>query len=63
MKQDLLKGLTDEQIAKVKACKNAEEVLALAKSEGVELTSEQLETVNGGSCSDSSKPRIKKYER
>ena len=55
MKQDLLKGLTDEQIAKVKACKNAEEVLALAKSEGIELTSEQLETVSGGGCFSSMK--------
>ena len=62
MKEELLKGLTEEQIEKVKACKNAEEVLALAKAEGVELTSEQLETVNGGSCSNSSKPRHKKYD-
>ena len=31
MRKELLKGLTEEQIAKVKACKNNEEVLALAK--------------------------------
>ena len=48
MKNDLLKGLTDEQIAKVKACKNAEEILALAKQEGIELTDEQLQSVSGG---------------
>ena len=30
MKEDLLKGLTEEQIAKVKACKNSDELLALA---------------------------------
>ena len=48
MKNELLKGLTEEQIAKVKACKNSEELLALAKTEGVELTNEQLETINGG---------------
>ena len=40
MREDLLKGLTDEQIAKVKACKNQEEVLKLAKEQGIELTSE-----------------------
>ena len=48
MKEELLKGLSEEQIAKVKACQNAEEILALAKEEGVELTSEQLEAVSGG---------------
>ena len=52
MKQELLKGLTEEQIAKVKACKNHEELLALAKAEGIELTEEQLQTVaGGGACS------------
>ena len=48
MKKELLKGLTEEQIAKVKACDNASDLLALAKDEGVELTPEQLEAVNGG---------------
>ena len=47
MKQELLKGLTDEQIAKVKACKNSEEILALEKEENIELSEEQLETVSG----------------
>ena len=48
MKEELLKGLSDEQIAKIKACKNQNEVLTLAKEEGIELTEEQLEAVNGG---------------
>jgi bacteriocin-like protein len=48
MKQELLKGLTEEQVAKVKACKNSDELLALAKQEGVELTDEQLQTISGG---------------
>ena len=48
MKEELLKGLTDEQIAKVKACKNQEEVLKVAAEEGIELTDEQLEAVSGG---------------
>lgn len=48
MKKELLKGLTEEQIAKVKACKSHEELLALAKEEGIELTEEQLSTISGG---------------
>jgi transposase-like protein len=50
MREELLKGLTEEQIKKVEACKNASEILALAKTEGVELNDEQLEAVNGGNC-------------
>ena len=48
MKEELLKGLSEEQIAKVEACKNQEELLALAKQEGIELTEEQLSAVSGG---------------
>lgn len=48
MREELLKGLTKEQIEKVKACKSADEIIALAKAEGVELTPEQLEAVSGG---------------
>ena len=47
-KEELLKGLSEKQIAKAKACKNSEELLALAKEEGIELTDEQLEAVSGG---------------
>ena len=56
MKKDLLIGLTDEQIARVKACKNPEEMLKLAKAEGIELTDEQLEAVSGGWCSKTTEP-------
>ncbi len=52
VKKDLLKGLNEEQIAKVRACNNTDEILALAKQEDLELTSEQLEAVNGGACSN-----------
>ena len=48
MKEELLKGLSEEQIAKVKACKNQEELLKMAQEEGIELTDEQLEAVSGG---------------
>ena len=55
MKQELLKRLSEEQIAKARACKNSEELLELAKVEGVELTSEQIEAVSGGGCLSSMK--------
>ena len=50
MKEELLKGLNEEQIAKVKACKNSKELLAMAEQEGIELTEEQLTAVSGGGC-------------
>lgn len=53
MKKDLLKDLTEEQIAKAKTCKNQNELLELAKNEGVELTDEQLAAISGGFCSSS----------
>ena len=56
MKEELLKGLTEEQISKAKACKNQEELLALAKAEGIELSDEQLEAVSGGWCSETTEP-------
>ena len=56
-KEKLLKGLTEEQISKVKACKTQEELLALAKQEGVELSEEQLSAVSGGACSKKKKKK------
>ena len=55
MRGELLKGLTEEQKAKVRGCKNQEELLKLAKEEGIELTEEQLEAVSGGICTSSTK--------
>ena len=52
MKKELLNGLTEEQIKRVKACKNQEELLRFAKEEGIELTDEQLEAVSGGVCTN-----------
>ena len=40
--------LTDEQKAKMAACETPDEMLALAREEGIELTDEQLEQVEGG---------------
>ncbi len=50
MNKDLLKGLTKEQFQKATNCKDSEELLALAKAEGIELSEEQLEAVSGGLC-------------
>lgn len=41
--------LTQEQMDKVEACKTQEELLELAKAEGIELTDEDLDKVSGGS--------------
>lgn len=38
-----LNELTKEQIAKAMACETAEELMAVAKAEGVELTPEEAE--------------------
>ena len=43
MKQINRKELTKEQIQKAMACETAEELMALAKSEGIELTKDQAE--------------------
>ena len=50
--EDILKSiydsLTDEQKAKAKSCRNAEELIKLAESEGIELPDEVLDSVAGG---------------
>ena len=55
MKKELLRGLSEEQIAKVKACENSKDLMQLAKDEGVELNDEQLKAISGGGCSNSNK--------
>lgn len=42
--------LTPEQKEKALACKTPEEVFALAKEEGLELSDEELKAVSGGIC-------------
>ena len=58
-KENILKGLTEEQIEKVKACRSHEELFALAKEEGIELNEEQLEAVSGGGCTSEPDDDIK----
>ena len=48
--ENILSKLTDEQKKKVEAAQSPEELLALAKEAGYELTREQLEAVSGGKC-------------
>ena len=57
MRDELLKGLTKEQIEKASKCKTNRELLALAKEEGVKLSEEQLAAVNGGIC-EAARPRF-----
>lgn len=40
--------LTPEQKARAKGCTSAEELLAIAREEGYELSDEELEQVTGG---------------
>ena len=47
--------LTPQQQERARACKSADELLALAKDEGVELSEEQLQAVAGGSWDDCGK--------
>ena len=42
------KDLTNEQKEKVRAAKSSEELVAIAREEGVELTDEQLAAISGG---------------
>ena len=44
-----IKDLTPEQKARAMACKTTEEIVALAKEYGIELTDAQLDNVAGGS--------------
>ena len=37
MRKELLEGLTEDQIVKVRACDNPADLLQLAKDEGVDL--------------------------
>ena len=49
-REQLLKGLSPEQIEKARACHDNKELLELAKQEGIELNEEQLAAVSGGGC-------------
>ena len=45
---DYKEQLTAEQMEKVRVCKSADELVELAKAEGIELNDEQLESISAG---------------
>ena len=55
--------LTPEQQEQARACKTPEDVLSLAKEDGIELTEEQLEAVSGGSWNDCDTYNGEKHKR
>lgn len=63
MKKELLKGLTEDQIEKVRACENPSDLIALAKDEGVELNEEQLLAISGGACSSTNDDEVHKKRK
>ena len=46
------KGLTPELQEKARACKTLEELLALAREEGLDLSDDEIEAISGGDCWD-----------
>ena len=46
--KEMFDGLSDEMKAKAANCKSADELITLAKTEGIELTDEQLDAISGG---------------
>ena len=48
MREELLRGLSNDQIERARRCSDHAELLKMAKAEGVELTAEQLEAISGG---------------
>ena len=55
--------LTTEQKEKAIACKTPEEMLELAKEEGIELFDDQIEAISGGSDWDLSGLRCQGFDR
>ncbi|MBQ7243127.1 MAG: hypothetical protein IJS52_02880 [Bacilli bacterium] len=56
MNEELLKGLSQEQLEKARACRSYEELLQAAKEEGLQLNEDQLEAVDGGGCDNEQSP-------
>ena len=48
MEYEGFKELTDEQKAKARACATTDELVELARQEGIDLTDEQLQAISGG---------------
>ena len=50
MDQSAFDNLSEETRAKLVAAKTSEEILEIAKSEGIKLSEEELEKVSGGNA-------------
>ena len=46
--KEMYNSLSDDLKKKATECKNAEELMELAKTEGIELTDDQLDAISGG---------------
>ena len=46
--KEMYDGLSDDLKEKVKSCKTADDLIILAKTEGIELTDDQLDAISGG---------------
>lgn len=53
------KDLTPEQHEKLLRCESPEDILALAKAEGYEMTDEELSEVSGGGWDDPLKEKVR----
>lgn len=57
-----VKDMTPEQIEKAKACKTPEEILAMVREEGIELSDKQLEAIAGGGWKGHQCPKCGSYD-
>ena len=46
--KEMFEGLSDDLKAKATECRTSEELMNLAKTEGIELTDDQLDAISGG---------------
>ena len=46
--QEMYEGLSDDLKKKVAECRTTEELITLMKTEGIELTDDQLDAISGG---------------
>ena len=54
--------MTPEQIEKAKTCKSPEEILAMVRDEGIELSDSQLENIAGGDWRGHQCPKCGSYD-
>ena len=53
--ESILSTLTDEQKKKIEAAQSPDELIAIAKEAGHELSQDQLDAIAGGWCDDCGK--------